>query len=110
MNIPKETEEKIMQLQLLEQNMQNILMQKQQFQSQLLEIQNAIEELAKTKETPYKLVGPLLIASDKKTLEKDLKNKEETLNIRIKNLEKQETSLKEKASSLQEEVLKKIKK
>jgi len=41
----KELQEKIGKLQMFEQNMQNFLMQKQQFQGQLLEIDSAIKEL-----------------------------------------------------------------
>ena len=47
MNIPKKTEEKIAQLQLTEQNLQNFLMQKQTFQSQLFEVDNELIELEK---------------------------------------------------------------
>ena len=35
----KETENKMQQLQVLEQNIQNVSMQKQQFQSQLIELE-----------------------------------------------------------------------
>jgi len=109
-DLPKETQSQIMQLQLIEQNMQNFLAQKQTFQTQLLEVENALKQLEKTKETPYKIVGPIMIATDKDKLKKELKEKEETLNLRVKNLEKQEEKLKEKADILQKDVLKKIKK
>ena len=38
-------QEEIMQLQILEQNLQNILIQKQNFQIQLNETENALKEL-----------------------------------------------------------------
>lgn len=105
----KETEEKLNQLQLLEQNMQNFLLQKQNFQAQLLEVESALGELEKT-DSAFKIVGNIMVASEKNALKKDLEQKKEMLEIRIKNLEKQEEKIKEKASKTQAEVLEKIKK
>ncbi len=104
MNISKETEQKIQQLQLIEQSMQQFLMQKQSFQTQLMEIESALKELGSS-ETAYKIVGNIMVSSKKGELEKDLKSKKETVELRIKMLEKQE----ERADKIQKEVLKEIK-
>ncbi len=104
----KETEEKIGRMQLLEQNMQNTMMQKQQFQSQLIEVTSALEELETTDEA-YKIVGNIMVLSKKDGLKKDLESKKEMVELRIKSIEKQESELKEKAKGLQEEVLKEMK-
>ncbi len=109
MQINKETEEKIAQLQLMEQNMQNIIIQKQVFQTQMFEIDNALKELEKTKEETYKIVGPIMVATNKKDLTEDLKSKKEIIELRIKNLEKQEKKIKEEATQIQSEVMKKLK-
>ncbi len=106
--LSKETEQEIAQLQLYEQSLQNILMQKQQFQSQSLEIDSALKELEATKEA-YKIVGNIMVASKKEDLKKDLESKKETIALRIKTMEKQENQIREKAKKLQEEVSKKIK-
>jgi len=50
-----------------------------------------------------------MIASDKTELKKELKEKQEIINIRIKNIEKQEKLIKDKSSELQEKVMKGIK-
>jgi prefoldin beta subunit len=106
-----EAHDKLGQLQLIEQNLQNFLMQKQNFQSQLIQIENAVEEIEKsTKKTAYKIVGPLMIESDVNSLKEDLKSKKEVLELRIKNIEKQEDKLKDKAKSVQEEVMKDLNK
>ena len=42
-----------------------------------------------------------MVKTKKEDLQKDLNSKKETIEIRIKSIEKQETQLKEKASSLQ---------
>ncbi len=104
----KEIEQKIGQLQLFEQSVQNLLMQKQQFQMQLAEIDSALKELDNTKEA-YKIVGNIMVLKRKEELEKDLKEKKEVAQLRIKSMDKQESQIKEKASKLQEEVLKNIK-
>jgi len=105
----KETQEQVQQLQLLEQNLHNYLMQKQTLQAQLLEINNALSEIIKSKKM-YKIVGSIMIESTKEDLEKDLNEKKNITELRIKTLEKQESQLKEKAQKIQSEVIKNIKK
>ncbi len=109
MESAKDTDSKIAQLQMLEQNIQNFLMQKQTFQTQLIEVDGAIEELNKTKGKTYKVIGAIMVSMEKEDLIKDLDNKKEVLNLRVRSIEKQENQLKEKASNLQSEVLKQIK-
>lgn len=104
----EETKQKISQLQLLEQNLQNFLLQKQQFQAQLMEIESALSELEKT-DTAYKIVGNIMVSSKKEKLQEDLKAKKEMLELRVKTLEKQEEKIREKASKTQSEVLKEMK-
>ena len=101
----KETETKLNQLQMLEQSMQNLLMQKQQFQLQQVEIESALKELEKVNEA-YKIVGNIMVLSKKDDLKADLTSKKEIVELRIKNMEKQENQLREKASKLQNEVVK----
>ena len=109
MEVSKETEQKIGQLQMFEQSLQNFLGQKQQFQVQLVEVESALNELENT-EKAYKIVGNIMVESDKNELKADLNSKKEMLELRIKAMEKQESQIREKASKLQSEILKKIKK
>ncbi len=102
-------EEKLRQLQILEQSLQQLLLQKQAFQSQLVEIESAQHEL-KEADTAYKIVGNVMIKAEKAALEKDLKEKNEMFNLRIKNIEKQEEATKEKVKKLRQEVLESLKK
>jgi len=105
----KETEKKIQQLQLIEQNLQNIVMQKQAFQMQLMENENAFNELDKTKKNAYKIIGTIMVSSNNEDLKKELKEQKEVLDIRIKSLDKQEKNFREKAEEIQKEVMKDIK-
>ena len=109
MEVSKETEQKIGQLQMFEQSLQSFLGQKQQFQIQLVEIESALGELDST-EKAYKIVGNIMVESDKNELKSDLQSKKEMLELRIKTMEKQEAQVREKASKLQSEILSKIKK
>lgn len=108
MPVDKETEEKIQQLQIIEQNLQNFLLQKQQYQAQLTEIDSALSEL-KGEKTAYRIIGNIMVESKRENIEKDLKEKKKAFELRIKTLEKHEERIKEKAKILQTEVLGKIK-
>ena len=105
MDVPVELEEKIARLQMLEQNIQAFSSQRQSFQLQMGEIDNALKELENVKEKPFKIVGNLMIATDAQELKKELSSQKEVVELRVKNLEKQETKLKEKAEELQKEVM-----
>ena len=97
-------DEGIQRLQMLEQNMQAVSMQKQQFQAQLYEVEGALKELSSSSNA-FKIVGGIMISTDKDSLSKELESKKELLEVRVQALEKQEKQLKERAKSLQEEVL-----
>lgn len=104
----KETEAKIQQLQMFEQNMQNILMQKQNVQAQQIEVDNALSEVEVAKGDIFRIVGPIMVAGSKDKVVEDLKSKKEVVELKLKNLEKQETQIKDKSSKLQAEVMQKM--
>ena len=109
MDVSKETEQKISQLQLFEQSLQNLLVQKQQFQSQLVEVESALTELKESKDT-YKIIGNIMVSSKKEDIKKELESKKELTHIRIKTFEKQESTIKEKAQKIQKEVMESMEK
>ena len=76
MEVSKETEQKISQLQMFEQSLQSFLGQKQQFQIQLVEIESALNELENT-ERACKIVGNIMVETDKNELKADLQSKKE---------------------------------
>ena len=65
MNIEPETNKKIQELQILEQNLQNLIMQKQSVQIELNESLNALEELKISDDEVYKVLGGIMIKADK---------------------------------------------
>lgn len=109
MNIDKETQEKIQELQSYEQTIQSLLAQKQAFQMELSETENALTEISGSKDDVYKIVGNIMIRADKDSIEKELKQKKELLALRLKSIERQEEQISKQAEELREEVMKKIK-
>lgn len=109
MEIDKETQEKIQELQSYEHTLQNLLMQKQAFQFESNETENAIGEVSKSKDEVFKIVGSVMIKTDSEKVLKELKQKLEHLSIRLNSIEKQESELTKRMDSLRDEVMKKIK-
>jgi len=101
----KPEESKIQELQMLEQGLQNTLMQKQAFQMELSEAQAALKELKNSGDEVFKIIGQLMIKSEKSKISEDLENKEKILKLRISTLEKQEISLTEKFEALRKEII-----
>ncbi len=101
--------EDINQLQLLQQNLQNTILQKQQFQRQLTEVDSALKEID-TSENVYKIVSNLMISVKKPEIKQDLQQKRELFDLRLKNFEKQEKKLKENIEEMQKKVLENLKK
>lgn len=102
------SKEKLQEFQMLEQSMQSILIQKQTFQIQIADINNAQEELTKHNDEVYKIVGSIMLKSKKDEVEKELRQNKELINVRLKNLERQEKACKEKLAALREELIKEM--
>lgn len=103
------TATKISQLQLLQQNLQTISAQKQQYENQLVEIESALTELSTT-EKAYKIVGKLMLAAPKEKLAQELQDKKETTEIRLRNFTKQEEKLRQSLEDAQQHMLTDLKK
>ena len=98
-------QDKIQELQFLEQTMQNILLQKQTFQMELSETQSALNEIRGSKDDVYKIIGQMMIKSEKKKILEELENKEKIISLRLSSIEKQEDSMMEKMEKIREEVI-----
>ena len=74
----EKTKEQVEQLQNLEQNINNLIAQKQQFQSQQLEVENALSQIKDTKQV-FRIIGNIMVASEAKEVKKDLDEKKNYL-------------------------------
>jgi prefoldin beta subunit len=104
--LPPWLKEQISRLQQLQQNLQAIMMQKQQIELEIVETERALEELNKitTSDSIYKAAGPLLIKSEKDTIEKELGEKKELANTRVMVLGKQESRVKENLKEVENKI------
>ena len=92
----------------MEQNLQNLLAQRQQFSAQLVEAESALKEI-ETAQTVYKIVGNIMVKSKPDVLTQELAQKKELIELRLKSLEKQESQIRDRSSQLKEDVMKHIK-
>ena len=105
-----EQENKIQEMHFIEQNFHNLLHQKQAFQMELSETQSALKEIENSGDEVFKIIGQLMIKTDKEKIKEELTNKDKLLSLRVKTIEKQESSLREQLDKLQGEVMKGMKK
>ncbi len=84
---------KIQETQFLEQNLHRILLQKQAFQMELAELDASFNELEKSGDEVFKIIGQMMLKSDKKTMQKELSDKKKKFGDSLLLLEKQEETL-----------------
>lgn len=109
MDMDQETQKKIQGLQMLEQGYQNIIYQKQSFQIEVNETNTAFAEVEKSKEDVFRVLGQVMIKADKESLKKELKEKSDILNLRMKTIEKQELQMREEIERIRNEIMEKVK-
>ena len=66
------------------------LEQKQAFQLEFNETNTALEEVEKSKDDVFRVVGQVMVKADKKQLKSELSEKKDLLGLRMKSIEKQE--------------------
>ena len=81
----------IEEFQLYQQQYQTIMIQKEQMRMQELEIEKTLEELELSKgEKVYKITGPIMIKKNGEEIKKELQEKKEDIDLRLKTLTKAE--------------------
>jgi prefoldin beta subunit len=103
-------ENKVQEVQILEQSLHNLSFQKQSFQLELSEIAETIINLDASGEEVFKIVGQLMIKADKEKTKEELLDKQKLLELRIKSIEKEENILSKKLDSLRQELINQPKK
>jgi len=94
---------------LLQQQLRNILIQKEALKLQIAEIDAALYELSRCEEeNVYKLVGYVMIKKRKEEVEKELNEVKEDSQIRINSLESVEKDLVEKIKRVEEKLKSKV--
>jgi prefoldin beta subunit len=104
--LPPWLREQVSRLQQLQQNLQAIMMQKQQVEIETVEVGRALDELKKIgpEDTVYKNAGPLLIRANRDAVSKELEEKRELSNTRLMVLTKQETRVKDNLKEVETKI------
>ncbi len=106
-DLSPKVQNQIAQFQQLQQQLQAVLNQKFQMDAQMKEMVRTTEELKKSPEDVviYKSIGALLFkAESKETILKDIEESRETVEVRLKSLERQEKALRDRYQSLQDQL------
>ena len=108
-NLDQETQQKIQELQMMEQGFQQLLMQKNAFSMESNETDFIITEVEKTEGEVSRIIGnQVVIKTTKEAILADMKKKKELIDIRMKTIDEQEKEFSEKIEAVREEVMKKI--
>jgi prefoldin beta subunit len=104
--LPPYLREQLARFDQTQQNLQAVMIQKQQVEMELSETEKALSELAKAgdSESIYKFAGNLLIKVSKPDIVKELTEKKELANTRKMVLAKQESRFKESIKDLQTKI------
>jgi prefoldin beta subunit len=104
--LPPWLKEQLSRLQQLQQNLQAVMMQKQQVELEIVETDRALEELRKIEgdNAVYKGAGPLLIKTNKDDVLKELEERKELSNTRLTVLGKQEIRIKDNLKEVENKI------
>ncbi|MHB8052611.1 MAG: prefoldin subunit beta [Methanoregula sp.] len=105
-NISPKVQNQLNMLQQLQQQLQTILQQKAQYELAVREAKRAQEEIKDSADDAvmYMSVGTVMMQKKKEIVDTKLTEKVETLELRIKSLEKQEKMLQGKFEQLQSQI------
>jgi prefoldin beta subunit len=103
-------QDKLREMQIIDQNLHNIMLQKQAFQMEAQETKTALKEIKESKNDIYKIIGNLMLKTEKEKIQKELEDKDKLLELRITSFEKQEFSFAKQLEKIREELLKSKKK
>jgi prefoldin beta subunit len=105
-NISPKVQNQLSMLQQLQQQLQNILQQKAQYELAVREAKRAQEEIKDSADDAvmYMSVGTVMVQKKKDVVDAKLTEKVETLELRIRSLEKQEKMMQGKFEQLQNQI------
>jgi len=108
--VPQQLQHQLMRLQQIDQQVKVLTSQRTQLELQLRETENALKELESVEESVsvYKSIGMLLIKSNRNNLKEELTDKKETLDMRIKTLQRQEERSTKQRDEMREKLARQI--
>ncbi|MBM3897508.1 MAG: prefoldin subunit beta [Thaumarchaeota archaeon] len=104
--VPPWLRDQLARFEQLQQNLQAILVQKQQVEVELAEVEKALAELTKmaTDGTVFKSAGSILVKVNKDDMQKELQERKDLANTRSAVLAKQEQRVRESVKEVQNKI------
>jgi prefoldin beta subunit len=104
--LPPQIKNQLAQMQQIQQQAQAIIAQKNQVEINLKETELALEELDKldADAVVYRAIGDLLIKTERDKTKESLKEKKDTLDLRLQTLARQEERAQKRFQQLQEQL------
>lgn len=93
-------EKEIVEYQKMEKQLEAVTSQLYQMQAQKQEMENALELLSKTGDEVYKAAGSVMVKVDKDSAVKDIKEKLELIDLKLKTMKEQEEALRNRVQRL----------
>ncbi len=108
--LPPQVQERLQRLQNLQNTLQQLLVQKQRIEIEMMESDKALETLKEVTgdSKVYKSVGAVLVERPRDDVVKELEERKEFLDMRMKVIVKQEDKTREKMTGLQETLQKEL--
>ncbi len=108
--LPPQVQERLQRLQNLQNTLQQLMVQKQRIEMEAVESDKALETLKATDvdKKVYKSVGAVLVERSKEDVVKELEDRKEFLDMRMKVVVKQEDKTREKMTGIQETLQKEL--
>ncbi|RLE51504.1 MAG: prefoldin subunit beta [Candidatus Methanomethylicota archaeon] len=106
--IPPEIESKLIRLQELQEQLRMLILRRQQLESQLREVEHALEQVEKLGRDAeiYKTAGYVMFKTSKEQIVNELTDQKETLELRIKTVQKQENLVRKQFEELRKDISK----
>lgn len=102
--LSNEAQELLLKVQTQNQRLQDLIIQKQNFEMQNSEVEEALKEI-EGREEIYKEVAGLLIKTDKEKVKKDLEEESEMIEVRKKQIDTREKQLKKELEEDQKRLM-----
>lgn len=104
--IPPEVENKLIRLQELQEQLRLLTLRRQQLELQLREVEHALDQVKDLSADVelYKSTGYVMFKTSKKQIVDELTDKKETLELRIKTVEKQEKLVRKEFEELRRDL------
>ncbi|MEL9991786.1 MAG: prefoldin subunit beta [Thermoproteus sp.] len=108
--LPPSLQDLVNRFQQAQNQLQSVLLRKQQYEAELRDVEKALSEIEKLAQDAkiYKSVGNFLLQTSRDVALQELKERKELLELHIKTLSRQESMLREQLDKLRDDINKEL--